>query len=150
MKPDFDKLWKWHPSNLGIAHPCTTDGEPNFEDQCAIRMGECINNAGISTDSFKGAKCYPGHGHSQSHILRAEELAKWMVDNANIFGKVEIEKNMSSSSYEDRQGIIFLLNFWGQGNQGDHIDLWNGKKMTQGRPDYFTAAQEVWFWELAS
>ena len=45
--------------------------------------------------------------------------------------------------------LIFLLNFWGAGNQGDHIDLWNGTKMTRGAPEYFTAAQEVWFWELS-
>ncbi|HVK54554.1 MAG TPA: T6SS effector amidase Tae4 family protein [Burkholderiales bacterium] len=27
-------------------------------------------------------------------------------------------------------GIIFFQNYWGPGNQGDHIDLWNGARLT--------------------
>jgi len=149
MKLEFNKMWTWHPANRGIISPCTTGGEVNFENQCAIRMGECFTRAGISTASFEGARCYPGHNHKQSHILRAEELAKWIKKTQHIFGRVNIKKAVSSSEYRDKTGILFLLNFWGAGNQGDHIDLWNGSRMTRGAPEYFTAAQEVWFWEVS-
>jgi len=144
----FKNLWLWHPANRGVINPCTTNGKVNFENQCAIRMSECLLKSGVNMGSFTGAKCYPGHKHNQSHVLRAEELAKWMKLKPLFFGDVEIKKNVNSSYLSDKKGIIFLLNFWGAGNQGDHIDLWNGSKMTRGAPEYFSAAQEVWFWEI--
>ncbi len=145
----FKKLWERHPANLGVINPCTTNGNINFENQCAIRMGVCLAKSEILTSSFRGAKCYPGHKHNQSHILRAEELANWMKKQPKYFGNAEIKKNATSSDYSNKTGIIFLKNFWGAGNQGDHIDLWNGSKMTRGAPEYFSSAQEVWFWEIS-
>ena len=150
MAVSFKTLWAWHPANLGIRNPCTTDGKVNFEDQCAIRMGECFSKSGVLLDSFSGAKCYPGHKHNQSHILRAEELAGWMKTQPVFFGKVETKRNVKASDYANKKGIIFLKNFWGAGNQGDHIDLWDGSEMTgDARPSYIAAAQEVWFWEVS-
>jgi len=148
MNLDFTKLWNAHPTNKGIKNPCTTNGVVNFGNQCAIRMGVCLNNAGISTASFRGAKCYPGHGHNSSHILRAEELAKWMVNNPAFFGNVDKKIGTSSADYTGKKGIVFFLNFWGRGNQGDHIDLWNGSKMCYGDPSYFGRSKAVWFWEI--
>lgn len=148
MNLNFKNLWTWHPANRGIISPCSTNGKVNFENQCAVRMGECLSKAGVSLNSFKGAKCYPGHKHNQVHILRAEELAEWIKTTTPIFGIADIKRGVNASSYSGKKGVIFLLNFWGAGNQGDHIDLWNGSKMTRGAPEYFTAAQEVWFWEI--
>jgi hypothetical protein len=149
MAVSFKTLWTRHPSNMGVRSPCTTDGKVNFENQCAIRMGECFLKSGVPLGSFSGAKCYPGHKHNQSHILRAEELADWMKAQPVLFGKVDIKRNVKASNYAGKNGVIFLKNFWGVGNQGDHIDLWNGSKMTLGLPEYFTVAQEVWFWEVS-
>jgi hypothetical protein len=143
---NFEKLWLWHPANRGIINPCTTSGKVNFENQCAIRMADCLSKVGVQFNTFKGAKCYPGHNHNQSHVLRAEELADWMKSRPQIFGRVDVKKAATSLDYKNKKGILFLLNFWGQGNQGDHIDLWNGNKMTRGAPEYFTRAEEVWFW----
>jgi hypothetical protein len=39
-------------------------------------------------------------------------------------------------------------NFWGTGNQGDHIDLWNGEEIAHGTLDFFIRSEEVWFWAL--
>ncbi len=150
MAVSFKTLWTWHPSNLGVTNPCTTDGKENFENQCAIRMGECFSKSGVLLNTFSGAKCYPGHGHNQSHILRAEELAEWMKTQPIFFGKVEIKRNVKASDCAGKKGVIFLRNFWGAGNQGDHIDLWNGSKMTGIAPQsYIVAAQEVWFWGVS-
>jgi len=148
MSVKFHTLWASHPMNKGNINPCTTDGKVNFENQCAIRMSVCLKNSGISLKSFSGAKCYPGHKHHQEHILRAEELAAWLEKKKAIFGKPTKKKKVKSSEYKGRKGIILLKNFWGTGNQGDHIDLWNGKMMTRGAPSYFSSSQEVWFWEL--
>jgi len=41
----FSLLWSFHPANLGIINPCTTDGTINFNNQCAIRMGVCLKES---------------------------------------------------------------------------------------------------------
>lgn len=149
---DFKTLWISHPANQGIRSPCSTDGVSNFDNQCAVRMSECFSNAGVSTDTFKGQRCYPGHGHNQSHILRAEELAKWITTVPEVFGNVQKNDPSPATAYNGRTGIVFFLNFWGRGNQGDHIDLWNGKTLTEGgNSDYFqaTAPSGLWFWDVA-
>jgi hypothetical protein len=67
-----------------------------------------------------------------------------------------------------RNGIAFFQNYWGTDAQGDHIDLWNGSRLTDWRTwarinmrigDFglhnlgagsdFQKAQSVWFWPLA-
>lgn len=96
----FNLLWSFHPANLGIINPCTTDGTINFNNQCAIRMGVCLSDAGVPTSSFSGAKCYPGHNHNQIHILRAQELADWMVSQSAYFWR---------SGGKERCGFIRLL-----------------------------------------
>jgi hypothetical protein len=44
----FSNLWVNHPAIKGEISPCTTNGVTNFSNQCAIRMGVCFENAGIS------------------------------------------------------------------------------------------------------
>lgn len=144
----FSKLWASHPALKGIINPCTTDGNINFSNQCAIRMGVCLKDAGVDISSFSGARCYPGHGHGRAHILRAEELAAWLETQKKHFGVPRKQKNVKSADFKNKKGIVLLKNFWGPGNQGDHIDLWNGVMMTRGAPAYFARSKEVWFWEL--
>jgi hypothetical protein len=38
--------------------------------------------------------------------------------------------------------------FGGSGNQGDHIDLWNGTQIARGDNEYFERSEEIWFWPL--
>ncbi len=144
----FNTLWVNHPAIKGIINPCSTNGKINFSNQCAIRMSVCLDKSGVSLTSFNGAKCYPGHGHSQSHVLRAEELASWIEKQNSLFGTPTKKKKVKSTDYKNKKGIVLFKNFWGAGNQGDHIDLWNGAVMTRGAPSYFSLSKEVWFWEL--
>jgi hypothetical protein len=51
--------------------------------------------------------------------------------------------------YLGRSGIVAFINFWGPGNQGDHIDLWNGQKLAWGSDGYFELSEEIWFWPIA-
>ncbi len=143
----FNTLWTNHPAIKGIINPCSTNGVSNFSNQCAIRMSVCLKDSGVDLSSFRGAKCYPGHDHNQSHILRAEELAEWIEQHSSTFGTPTKKSNVKSTDYT-KKGIALFKNFWGQGNQGDHIDLWNGSIMTRGAANYFSVAEEVWFWEL--
>jgi len=44
-------------------------------------------------------------------------------------------------------GIVFFKDFWGRGNQGDHIDVWDGEKMPKdsGANSYFSHAKMYGF-----
>ncbi len=151
----FSDLWSHHPANdePPLLSPCTNNqGAPAFANQCAIRMGVCLTRSGISLVSYRGAFCWYGHGHQ--HAIRAEELGVWLDSPAATFLDYA-EKRMrtarapiTAESYANRQGIVLFKNFWGTGNQGDHIDLWDGSEMSHGDPSYFSLSQEVWFWDL--
>jgi hypothetical protein len=144
----FDKLWKSHPANWipEVQYPCQSNGNRNFKEQCSIRMSVALQKAGADMSSFHGVCCWFGHG--RQHVLRAEELASWLKSNMSVAGKVSISKHAIADNYSGKQGIVFCRNFWGEGNQGDHIDVWDGTKMALGNPNYFSRSQEVWFWRL--
>lgn len=63
----------------------------------------------------------------------------------DVFGKVK-----------GRTGIVSMKDFWGTPQVGDHIDLWNGWRLTHFRSilavytplgDYDKGG--LWFWEVA-
>jgi hypothetical protein len=141
---DFNRLWAAYPQQY---HPCQTiDGTPHFENQCAIRFGIALIDGGVNVRSFRGVRCW--HGHGFRHLLRGEEIAAWMKKNPSVFGQVRIYHSVDQSVFTGRRGLIFCRNFWGEGNQGDHIDLWNRTHMASGDPTYISRSAEVWFWEL--
>jgi hypothetical protein len=67
-----------------------------------------------------------------------------------------------------QQGIIFFKDFWRRGNEtignrsGDHIDLWNGRRLTdwlsypriqlgfsiEGSFSDYHESKEIWFWKV--
>lgn len=152
----FDSLWKNHPTveSLIDDFPCKKNGSKAFENQCAIRMGVAFGKSGINMDSFKGAKCW--YGHNPSHILRAEELANWLKSPFSPYKqRIEFEGVNGFDSIFGKKGIVFFKDYYGPGNQGDHIDLWNGSRLTRfsswfdfsffgGGRHYKDAT--VWFW----
>ena len=154
--PDFATLWRNHPANddPSLTNPCVNrQGAPTFANQCAIRMSVCLARSGISFVSYRRTFCW--YGHDRQHAIRAEELAAWLdspvvqfVDYAEK-RKRSARSVISSQEFATRQGIALFKNFWGAGNQGDHIDLWDGSEMPHGNPSYFSLSQEVWFWDLA-
>jgi hypothetical protein len=155
MEVPFEVLWANHPSRRTpkVLVPCqTADGRKSYTNQCAIRIGVCLSNAGLSMASYRGTFCW--HGHGRNHPLRAEEVACWLNETAPFVGEAVIARRDSrghQKSFHDylgRKGIVLFRNFFGAGNQGDHIDLWDGAIMATGELDYFTRSQEVWFWEL--
>jgi len=77
----------------------------------------------------------------------------------------KVAKMKASEAFDQikgRKGIVFIQNYWGPGHQGDHIDLWNGTRLTdrfswarihlrvswEGTFSDFRKAQSIWFWEL--
>jgi Type VI secretion system (T6SS), amidase effector protein 4 len=149
----FIDLWDKYPTNLGIDAPCKdSKGNRAYENQCAIKMGTCFVNAGYSLAGFKGACCW--HGHGRNHPLRVEELILWInSDWCRFTPYAEVTKRtqlatVNPQNYAGMKGIIACRNFWGAGNQGDHIDLWDGAKMAAGNVGYIGESEEVWFWKL--
>lgn len=141
---DFDRLWNGYPTDHS---PCKTDDNyPAFENQCAIRMGVALAAGGVNLQSFSGARCW--HGHAPKHTLRAEELANWMKATPAVFGPVEVKLGANEDAFHGRRGLIFCKDFWGLGNQGDHIDLWNLDKMASGSAAYISRSPQVWFWAI--
>ena len=109
--------------------------------------------SGISLASYRGAFCWSKHG--RQHPLRVEEMKLWLnsenaqfIDYADISVRDRRGRQASFHAYTLKRGIAACLNFWGRGNQGDHIDLWNGTALASGGRDYFQRSQEIWFWEM--
>lgn len=135
----FSDLWQHHPYPDS---PCDTK---YFTNQCAIRMGVALRGAGINLGSFRGAVCYPNLKHSPRHVLRAQELANWLMTQTSFVGQVTIHKKVTSGDFIGRQGLVFINNGWGP---TDHIDAWDGSALKGGAREYFALGEEVWFWEL--
>ena len=148
----FRTLWQNHPSTKGENFPCkAANGKPNFRNQCAIRMGLALSESGMNMQRYRGARCwYRGH---KNHALRVEELAKWLKEQKHEVGTVKryapgAKAKDKSDGLMGKSGIVACINFWGAGNQGDHIDLWDGVSMRRGSSGYFDKSKEVLFWEI--
>lgn len=137
-----------HPANKGILKPCAANEKGNFDNQCSIRVSVCLL-CRIRVSAWVQAKgVYCWHGHGKRHVLRAQELANWIAGQPYLFGP--LVKIHSLARAKGKMGIVVFKDFWGQGNQGDHIDVWDGKKMPKdsGANSYFSHAKEVWFCRL--
>ncbi len=52
----FKKLWESHPQVTGDDNPCSTNGKPNFPDQCANRAGAAPAKCGVKAVSLPGVR----------------------------------------------------------------------------------------------
>lgn len=131
---NFLKLWSSYPTGT----PCdgkNSHGDLAFSDQCAIRVGIALKLSGVTFRSYpKSGKCWFGH---DDHILRAEELAAWLKSAPRFCGWKKPEDVAGEAwrqKIEDRTGIVFFKDYWQRegerGASGDHIDLWNGSRLT--------------------
>jgi len=154
----FTKLWGNHPTVESFIDdfPCKKNGKKAFKNQCAIRMGVTFDKSGVNMKSFKGAKCW--HGHKPAHILRAEELGNWLKGPFSPFKKIIIFEGVNGfSKISGKKGIVFFKDYYGRNNQGDHIDLWNGSRLTKYATWFDFAFRDgrhyskatVWFWPVS-
>lgn len=159
----FKALWDGHPANQGELEPCKNkDGEGAFGNQCAIRMGVALKAAGVTLPRGSLAHCWIAGHKSEPHVLRAEELAGWILRQRARFGQVEKKvgqkwdktDGITVEHYRGRQGIVFFKDFWTRAGEsdrnptGDHIDVWNGTYQGNGDDSYFERSKQIWFWEL--
>jgi hypothetical protein len=101
-------------------------------------------------------KCwFAGH---VDHTLRAHELVRWLSHPGQLgpptkytiqqYGAKPKPGEAALAGVDGKKGLVYFMHFWGTGNQGDHIDLWDGMKGKTLALDYFTRSEQVWFWEL--
>lgn len=128
----FSNLWDVYPRS----DPCDAknpDGSKVFKNQCAIRVGHALKNAGVTFKSYPAKrKCWMHPG--EEHILAAKELADWL--ERQPFVGCQKSENITGANWRDRvlgrTGIICFEDYYtpSEGSGGDHIDLWNGGRMT--------------------
>ncbi len=139
----FKKLWQNHPTVSGEDNPCTTNGKKNFANQCAIRVGSALAKCGVKTANIPGAThCWHQHDKSEGHVIRAEELAKGLnkYPISGIQKVIKVNPGEFAKELSGKKGIIFFKDYWQRTVNGkkenfrnrsdDHIDLWNGSRIT--------------------
>jgi len=132
----FKQLWDNHPTITGDQNPCQTKGVPNYSDQCSIRIGACLARAGVNVLKIPKLACCWYHKRSDGHFLRAEELASGLTKC--LIGGIKKAQNITPGNYvtelNGKTGIIFFKDYWLRKGErtpsGDHIDLWNGSRLT--------------------
>lgn len=170
----FQELWKNHPTITGDDNPCSTNGRPNFPNQCAIRVSVSLAHCGVDTSRIPGATHCWQHDKSQGHIIRAEELANGLTRYpiVGLQRVVKVKPDDFAKELSGKRGIIFFKDYWQRTNNskkesfrnrsGDHIDLWNGHRMTDWKswarirfrivvPPLWYDLEEsksIWFWQV--
>jgi hypothetical protein len=178
----FDAIWFRHPANNATQYPCIAPrelvnlegrtiakGYPCFSNQCAIRMGVSLKEAGINLGQLGRLETCRVHATDEMHIIRAQSLADALAA-ARIDGLGKMEKIVGKDARDfyskiyGRRGIIYIKDYWARANEtqanasGDHIDVWNGYRSSTkwlmewfswlGYTSNYAEAKEVWFWEV--
>jgi hypothetical protein len=162
--PDFQTIWNNHPI---IKRDAPILDRGTYTNQCAINLSAALIRSGVSLDGFRGARSW--QKDQPKYPIRAQELANWLKTTfPRLPRRFEaVSPKEFSQKLSGKRGIIFFQNYWGPGNQGDHIDLWNGSRLTDwrtwarihvrigshglhdlGAGSDFKKAAAVWFWGL--
>jgi hypothetical protein len=153
-------LWLRYPKTN---YPCSTNNRRNFENQCAIRLGACLQNSGIDTDKLKVEKCWH-HPTKEGHTLRARDLARALSRGivSGVGKKEEYENGIEGlTRIWGRRGIVYFKDFWEErpgSREGDHIDLWQMRRCKSFELPQVPAYQpglagdyekgSIWFWPV--
>ena len=160
--PTFAELWKNHPV---ISGNTPVLDKKVYQNQCAINMSVSLINCGVNMDSFSGARSW--EKDKPKYAIRAEELAAWLDRNAVLLpGKVRKFTGRDVETAFDRikggTGVIFFKDYYGPGQSGDHIDLYNKVRLTEmtswfrvsfgisweGVWSDFRKSKAIWYWEM--
>lgn len=158
--PIFSQLWSNHRNVKG--EDALLD-KKQYQNQCAINVYAALQRSGMNVKTFSGTLSW--QEGKPKYAIRAQELADWLA-RPKILLDAKLEKFTGKSVFEKingKRGIVFFQNYWGSGNQGDHIDLWSGHRLTDmlswvriharfnsvGLGSDYRNAQSVWFWAMS-
>lgn len=134
----FAKLWAAYPGGHPYVDPKTGKPPPGFDNQCAIKVSMAIHGAGIEMKSFRGS-ARRVNGLPVAYV--AAQLADWLKLQP-FCGLPKSSDNVTGPDWQDkvqgRTGIVYFANYWARDAKetkvkkpsGDHIDLWNGSRLT--------------------
>ena len=133
----FQTLWNNYPSEPPYVDAKTGKPPAGYENQCAIKVSVALAKSGVSLKTFKGNLC-PAQPNGTVLATSAQELANWLnTQPFNGCPKAEVYTGKEAfEKIKGRSGILFLADYWqrtgetGKTRTGDHIDLWNGSRMT--------------------
>lgn len=146
----FQELWKNYPTGNPY-------NNPDYKDQCAIRMSVTFHRVGIEMKSFSAKLVKPLSGQDsigrvildgKATATRANELGEWL--KLQPFAGLGKAENVTGADWlsrvKGRTGIIMFDGYWTRDGESDsaasggHIDLWNGEKLT----GFGTGARVSW------
>lgn len=137
VKPvTFASLWAGYPSGHPYVDPKTGKPPAGYSNQCAIKVSVAIHNAGIDMKSYRTKDKILVNGKNTAAV--AENLAAWLKQMP-FCGLPQQAENVTGKDWESkikgRTGIVFFADYWKrttkeQAPTGDHIDLWNGSRLT--------------------
>lgn len=132
----FATLWAGYPSSKPYVDAKTGDPPKGFENQCAIKLSVALHASGVQLKSFRGAHVLI---KGKCAAIRAEELASWLKTQ-HIAGISSSPMDITGEKWQEKikgkTGIVFFADYWARTGEtknptGDHIDLWNGSRLTQ-------------------
>jgi hypothetical protein len=154
--PSFSQLWANHP----VINGTTPLLDPKvYQNQCAINLFASLRSSGVNVTTFHGQLSW--QKGKPKYAIRAQELADWLARPGAIAAPVQkFDAKTIFDKIGGKRGIVFFKNYWGQGRQGDHIDLWNGTRLTdwtswarvhayislEGVWSDYRKAEAAWFW----
>ncbi len=129
----FSKLWAGYPGDKPY-RDAKGDVPAGYENQCAIKVSVALHAAGAELRGFAGASV-PIAGKRVA--VRAAELAQWLRLTAIPGIKlpaVAITGADWQQKAKGKTGIVYFADYWLRPGEksptGDHIDLWNGSRLT--------------------
>ncbi|APD07506.1 hypothetical protein UJ101_02002 [Flavobacteriaceae bacterium UJ101] len=153
------------------------NGEPYFDDYCAINLSHALLKSGVKINSSNVAKCYgcTDVNYKGQHAIRAQELGEWLkIKKINGLSAVKELTGSNFRAYVNgKKGLIYFEDYWqrngesGSTRTGDHVDIWTGNGLVSESwladyfrlnfpnfmEEYFSTAslyrsKKVYFWEL--
>lgn len=139
----FEQLWDSYPSGHPYVDAKTGKTPPGYENQCAIKVSVAIHGAGIEMKSFHGAAV---NVNGLPCASLAQQLAEWLKLQP-FCGLPMWPEKATGAEWQDKirgkTGIVYFANYWTRRGEatnkptGDHIDLWNGSRLTATGLSFF-------------
>jgi hypothetical protein len=134
-KVAFSALWNAYPNSKPYVDKKTGDPPQGFENQCAIKVSVALHGAGVEMKSFRGAHVLIDGKYAATG---ATDLASWLKSQ-RIPGISSPAVNVTGEDWQEKikgkTGIVYFADYWARPGEtknrsGDHIDLWNGGRLT--------------------
>lgn len=130
----FADLSRGYPGESPYLDAKASDPPKGFENQCAIKVSVALHAARVDLSTFRGAHVFINHARA---AIRAEELAAWLRIQ-HINGLPPTPRSIAGKDWQEKikakTGIVFFGDFLLRPGEktpsGDHIDLWNGSRLT--------------------